>query len=194
MREPRLLEGIVEADETYLLHSRKGERNLDRRPRKRGGEAARRGLSEEQVPVLIAVARGGGTSGEVLPAVNADILGDALRPLLAPDAVLVADGGLSYPPCARKLGVRHEPLSISAGVRVRDCFHIQTVSSRHSQWKHFLDLFQGVASKCLDSDLRWFILIGLPHSRPSPRRCLTAAKERPLLLRGRSLERPPGRG
>ncbi len=38
-----MLEGITEADETYLLESDKGKRNLSRKPRKRGGSARRRG-------------------------------------------------------------------------------------------------------------------------------------------------------
>ena len=36
---PGALEGITEADETYLLESDKGKRNLSRKPRKRGGSA-----------------------------------------------------------------------------------------------------------------------------------------------------------
>ena len=36
------LRGIVEADETFVLSSRKGERNLDRKARKRGGKASKR--------------------------------------------------------------------------------------------------------------------------------------------------------
>ena len=41
------LKGIVEADETYVLTSRKGVKKLDRKPRKRGGTAQKRGLSKE---------------------------------------------------------------------------------------------------------------------------------------------------
>ena len=37
------LAGLVEADETCFRHSRKGERNLDRKPRRRAGPARRRG-------------------------------------------------------------------------------------------------------------------------------------------------------
>jgi len=60
------LRGIVEADETFVLSSRKGSRAWktgkqgdmpadppDRKPRKRGGKAAKRGLSHELVPVLV---------------------------------------------------------------------------------------------------------------------------------------------
>jgi len=42
------LRGIVEADETFVLMSRKGERKLDRKARRRGGKASKRGLSDER--------------------------------------------------------------------------------------------------------------------------------------------------
>ncbi len=45
--KPAHLHGIVEADETYFLESFKGRRNLPRSVRKRGGKAAKRGLSDE---------------------------------------------------------------------------------------------------------------------------------------------------
>ncbi len=47
--------GIVEMDETYSLYSEKGKRNIEgRKPRKRGGSSKFRGISHEQVCVLIA--------------------------------------------------------------------------------------------------------------------------------------------
>jgi transposase-like protein len=48
-------QGIVEMDETYFLFSEKGKRNIaDRKPRKRGGKAKYRGISNDQVCVLVA--------------------------------------------------------------------------------------------------------------------------------------------
>ena len=48
-------EGIVEADETYFLYSEKGKRGITgRKPRKRGGKSKYRGISKEQVCVLVA--------------------------------------------------------------------------------------------------------------------------------------------
>src|SRR5664279_6447425 len=76
------LRGIVEADETFVLASRKGERNLDRKPRKRGGKASKRGLSDELVPVLVAVDRSGSTVSAVLPSVCAAAIEAVLRPVL----------------------------------------------------------------------------------------------------------------
>ena len=85
---PDKLKRIVEADETYVLESRKGERLLKRKARRRGGKASKRGLSREQVPILTAAARGGATVSAVLPAVTADALRNALGPAVARDILL----------------------------------------------------------------------------------------------------------
>ena len=67
--QPQALTGIAEADETFFLLSFKGQRSgLARPARKRGGKAAARGLSHEQVPVLVARDRSGATMDCVLNA------------------------------------------------------------------------------------------------------------------------------
>lgn len=179
------LKGIVEADETFVLASRKGDRAWkkakenneeapDRKPRKRGGKAKRRGLSDEQVPVLMAADRTGATISAVLPAVTADAIRAVLMPVLDKDALLVTDGCASYPPCATALGVSHEAINLSAGERVRGELHIQTVNNRHSRLKDFLRARRGIATHYLDSYLKWFHLIAL-YPDPAPRYCLAEA-------------------
>ena len=79
-QNPPKLKGIVEADETYVLESRKGDRNIDRKARRRGGKASKRGLSDEQVPILVAVDRSGTTTCSVLPSVAADNVQSVLEP------------------------------------------------------------------------------------------------------------------
>ena len=175
----RKLTGIVEADETYVLESRKGARNLERAARRRGGKAGKRGLSDEQVPVLVAADRSGATVSTVLPAVNADTLRCAIEPVVDADIVLVTDGHRAYPPCAAALGVHHEALNLSSGERVRDAFHIQTVNNRHSRLKQFLRRYRGVATRYLDNYLRWFQRIELENA--SPRACLATAITRPSI-------------
>ena len=177
---PDRLAGIVEADETFVLESRKGERKLERKARRRGGKAKKRGLSREQVPILVAADRGGETLSHTLPALTADSVKDVLEPVLAPDALLVSDANHCYPPVAAALDIPHESINASAGERVRGALHIQTVNSRHSQIKGFLRARRGIATKYLDSYLRWFHLIELGN-RPSPRACLEAAMTRPYL-------------
>ncbi len=170
---PDRLAGIVEADETFVLESRKGERKLDRKPR-------RRGLSREQVPILVAADHGGETLSHILPALNAKSVKEVLEPVLAPDALLVSDANRCYPPVAAALDIPHESINASAGERVRGAVHIQTINSRHSQIKGFLRGRCGIATKDLDSYLRWFHLIEL-GDQPSPRACLEAAIARPRL-------------
>ncbi len=177
---PDWLAGIVETDETFVLESRKGERTLGRKPRRRGGKAKKRGLSREQVPILVAADRAGATLSHSLPALNADSVKDVLEPALAPDALLVSDANRCYPPVAAALDIPHESINASAGERVRGAVHIQTINSRHSQIKGFLRGFRGIATKYLDSYLRLFHLIEL-GDQLLPRACFGAAMTRPCL-------------
>ena len=184
------LKGIVEADETWFLESRKGDRVRTRaakgkpsaeRPvrkaRKRGGKATKRGLSDEQVPVLVAADRSGTTFSTVLPKVNANTLHKALAPVMDKDALLVTDGNNSYPLCATALDVSHEALNQSSGERVRGELHIQNVNNRHSRLKKFIERRYGIATKYLASYLRWYHLIVL-EKHSTPRFCLARAMER----------------
>ena len=155
-QHPPKLTGIVEVDETYVLESQKGNRNLDRKVRRRGGKASKRGLSDELVPILVAVDRSGTTTCSVLPSVTADNVQAVLEPRTEDDILLVTDGNNVYPPCAKSLGIKHEALNQSAGERVRGAFHIQTVNNRHSRFKDFLHRFRGVSTKYLGNYLRWF--------------------------------------
>ena len=108
--DSEVLKGIVEADETYVLESRKGARGLGRKARRRGGKAKKRGLSREQVPVLMAADRSGTTVSAVLPRVDA-----AARSRLPSirwsrrTPCLVSDGGRELPTLRRR--ARGEPRS-----------------------------------------------------------------------------------
>jgi len=62
----------------FSLNLNKGEKSLDRPARKRGGKAKKRGLSSEQIPVLIIRDRSGATSDAILPTVSSAALSDVL--------------------------------------------------------------------------------------------------------------------
>lgn len=69
--KPKTLAGIVEGDETFILDSFKGRRSgLPRKPRERGGKSAKRGLSADQIPVIVARDRQGATTDAVLAKLN----------------------------------------------------------------------------------------------------------------------------
>ena len=148
---------------------------LDARHGGGAAKAKKRGLSREQVPVLMAADRSGTTVSAVLPRVDdAAALTAALDPVVAKDALLVSDGGASYPPCAAALGVSHEALNRLMGERVRGDLHVQTVNSRHSRLKDFLRPRRGIATRYLDNYLSWFHLVGLAPGA-NDRACLAAA-------------------
>ena len=177
----RKLTGIVEADETCVPESRKGARNLERKARRRGGRASRRGLSDEQVPVLVVADRGGAT---VMPAVNADPLREVIAPVVDEDIVLVTDGHRACPRCAAAIGAHHEALNLSRSERVRGAFHIQiaadaAVNNRYGRLKDFLRRYRGVATRYLDNYLRWFQRLELENA--SLRACLATSIARPCI-------------
>ena len=155
--QPKTLTGIAEADETMFLLSFKGKRSgLDRKARKRGGKASKRGLSGEQVPVLVARDRAGATMDCVLNAMNITTLSAALKPFLTRDVVLCTDGSLALAAAARQLGVEHHAVNLSAGVRVDGAWHVQNVNAYHSRLKSWIRKFCGVATCYLPSYLGWF--------------------------------------
>lgn len=153
---PETLVGIAEVDETMFLLSFKGQRTLPRKARKRGGKAAKRGLSHEQVPVLVARDRAGVTADCVLKATDAATLAAALKPFVPTDIVLCTDGSSSLAAAARQLGVEHHAVNLSAGVRVDGAWHIQNVNSYHSHLKTWVRKFNGVATRYLANYLGWF--------------------------------------
>jgi len=156
LHKPEHLTGIVEADETFFLESHKGEKGLNRPPRKRGGKATKRGVSSEQVPVLIVRDRSGVTSEAILPRVTADALAEVLTPLLDSDAILCSDGHRSYQAFSRMSGVSHRPVNLSAGNRIIDkAFHVQNVNAYDSRLKGWIVRFHGVATKYLGHYLGW---------------------------------------
>jgi transposase-like protein len=154
--KPSSLHGIVEADETYFLESHKGERHLPRPPRKRGGVAKKRGLSSEQIPVLVVRDRSTATTDAVLPKANTASVTAVLAPVIDADAVLCSDSNAIYHCFAERAHIAHTPVNLSAGIRVIDhAFHIQNANAYHSRLKGWMARFHGVATKYLPNYLGW---------------------------------------
>jgi transposase-like protein len=173
---PVALDGITEADETYLLESDKGKRGLSREPRKRGGSAQQRGISDEQVCILVARDRSGRTLDFVTGKgpLTKTRLADALGAVLATDALLVSDGNPTYRAFCRAEGISHEAVNLSQGQRVNGAFHVQNVNAYHSRFKRWLDRFHGVATVYLPHYLGWRRVFE-QHPNPTPQWLLNAA-------------------
>ena len=109
--KPAGLSGIVEADETLHPKSFKGKRrDLPRASRKRGGKAAKRGLSAEQIPVIVARDRTSATIDAVLPRLEAVSITAALGQVIARPAELCCDGGAAITAFARRARIKFHVL------------------------------------------------------------------------------------
>jgi transposase-like protein len=155
---PTTLHGITEADETYILESHKGSRKIKRKPRKRGGSASKRGISNEQVCILIARDRSKQTVDFVTEhgAITKAILTAHLKPILDSDALLVSDSNPTYDAFCNAENITHEAVNLSQGQRViKGASHVQNVNAYHSRFKSWLAGFHGVATKYLPNYLGW---------------------------------------
>lgn len=168
LAQPTKLEGIIEADETFFRRSFKGQRGgLPRPAKKRGTPEKKRGLSKDQIPVLVARDRAGKTTlSTVLPQRNAMAIEAALRGRVAPDAVLCSDGFKAYRVVAKNLGLDSKivpptpkggiaPVPVSSKKRKPRVFHIQNVNAYHGNLQEWMFRFHGVATKYLENYVGW---------------------------------------
>jgi len=103
---------IVEMDETYFLYSEKGKRNLtERKARKRGGSFQFRGISKEQVCVLIARDRQKLTYSKVLVQgrIVKSRLEKAIGSKLSKSNTLCTDAWRAFKTYAKDKGLEHYP-------------------------------------------------------------------------------------
>lgn len=155
--KPKTLSGIVEGDETFILESFKGKRSgLPRKARKRGGTSAKRGLSAEQIPVIVARDRQGATTDAVLPKLNRRSIAAALGSLVTPANEFCCDGGNAIVAFGRRAGIPTHilPAPGKPNPQAPD-FHINNVNAYHGRLKEWLRRFHGVATKNLPHYLGW---------------------------------------
>ncbi len=178
-----LLDELVEADETYILESQKGVRCVDRKPRKHGEGATKRGLSNELYCVCVATDR---SNNLVAICVNrakpsSDDLVNALASHIVPQSVLLCDGATAYNKLADTLESKKVEL---VGHESYDrLYHLNTVNSLHSRIKAMFRQLRGVASKYLNRYLALFTVIvscvkyTVAESADNLRRALSAVRE-----------------
>jgi transposase-like protein len=158
------LHGIAEADETFFLHSEKGNKSISRtrQPRKRGGKAKTAGISEDQVPVVVGKDREGGIIVGVAGRgrVTAKEIEQVLSEHIDPDATLCTDAHPSFKAYAKANNLKYIQLNVSKGQRVvRKKYHIQNVNGAHSNIKKWMVKFNGVSTKYLQNYMNWYCLL-----------------------------------
>jgi hypothetical protein len=155
--KPNSLSGIVEGDETFIRESFKGRRtDMPRAPRKRGGKSTKRGISIDQIPVIVARDRQGATTDAVLPRLTRVAVTAALGGIVTPANEFCCDGGSAIVAFARKAGIPTHILPVPGKPNPQaPDFHINNVNAYHGRLKEWLRRFHGVATKNLPNYLGW---------------------------------------
>lgn len=157
-----ILDGTVEADETFFNVSYKGNHKrftLPREPHKRGHSVKAGGLSSEKVCVPCAVNEAGffyarpGKTGKV----SSDCIKKVFEGVISPDAVLCTDNEKAYISFARSRGMQLVQTDTGCRAAEKDgrTYGIQRINAYHSSLKGFLQRFRGVSTKYLENYLVW---------------------------------------
>lgn len=150
------LEGIVEADEMFVMDSEKGSHNLDRPARKRGGKR----IGSDAVSILVGLDRKGHliikNTGKGM--LKKKQLNQALSGKIAPGTIFCTDGLAAFKGFAKQEQLVHKQIIAVDKERIKEkAFHIQTVNGTHAQIRGILRRHKGVATKYLQNYLNWFV-------------------------------------
>lgn len=155
--QPKPIAGLVEIDEAYFKRSRKGERDLGRPARPRGGRIANKGRSSEDfVPVLAGRARGQPfTVDKALADMTKEEVAGALLGSVDPaKTILCSDSHKSYLQMPDMLGVACK-FFVTKKAKPAD-FHVQNVNNCHERLQTWINSkLRGVATKHLPNCLAW---------------------------------------
>lgn len=159
---PESFTGIVESDDIFFLESGKGNRNLDRTPRKRGSKATKRGISNEQIAVVVTCDRT--QNKELCVATKGRISKKDLEKVfegkLDNIETLCTDTHRSYTAFAKSKAIEHQKFNISKGQRVKNkIYHVQNVNNTAARLRTWMRPFNGVATKYLQNYMNWFMIL-----------------------------------
>lgn len=167
--EQNQLKDEIQVDETYILESNKGEKDIvteyNRKSRKRGGKASKRGISNEQVCIIVASDNQDNTVLEIagkgrLTKKNVhQTLDKKIRKQRVNRAIFVTDKHQSYREFVEQKRLIHQTVvAHNKQFTNIDGFNINRVNAIHSRLKRWFVTFNGVATKYLQNYLHYFRL------------------------------------
>lgn len=171
------MSGIAECDITKFYDSEKGNRNLDRKPRLRGGHNIKKG-SAQLVSVITLQDRSGNGAERITKHKVRLHAYDLFKVHLNPDTLLFTDGDKNL--CAAMKDVcaaaeERNPDAHTALVGKKrsrgkkdNPYHIQTVNAFHSHLRRWIAQFHGVATKYLANYVGWYRQIKEQHFKNDP--------------------------
>lgn len=152
---PTKLEGVCEADETYILESLKGKKfpqNFWRKPRKHGSVATRPGISHEYICVCAGIERDGRAIATSVNRASAgkDDIEQVFGERVGNTTVILSDGAKGYS-VLEETGLCSVLNAKDEKANKKDSFyHINTVNGFHSFIKERNRCARGFATKYLN--------------------------------------------
>ena len=159
---PDRFTSILESDEIFFLESEKGNKNLNRTARKRGGKAKTAGISKEQIAVVVNRDRKGHADMKIAARgrISKKNLDDIFEDKIENGTILCTDSHRSYSAFARSKGLKHEKILANKGQYVKDqVFHVQHVNNMAQRLRSWMNRFNGVSTKYLQNYLNWFLVL-----------------------------------
>lgn len=152
--------GITESDETFFLESSKGKKLETRKPRKRGGSASKKGISNQQVAVIVTADRDSevdlsvATLGRIKKRDIERVIGNRI----SSETILCSDSHVSYKGFALDKEIEHHAIRADLKQYVKQkVYHVQHVNAIDSRLKKWIEYqFGGVSTKYLQKYLNWF--------------------------------------
>ncbi len=151
-----IIGGIVEADETFFLQSHKGKQIKGIEGRKRGGVAQFRGISKQQIGILVAIDRDKNIISDIygrgrIKTTNIEAI---LSNKIEENSLMITDSCSAY----RKFAENHnlKLKQIPSGQHSLGKYNINRINSYHSGLKKFIKGFNGISTRYLDNYLNWF--------------------------------------
>lgn len=153
------LDGMIEADETYVLDSQKGIRVTTRKPRKHGEPATKRGLSNELMCICVAADRNGNVTARCVNRAkpSSENIVEAIGDRIAEASVFQCDGAAAYNRLVEMK--RCTKVVLSSHSEYSKVYHLNTVNGLHSRLKEMFNRFHGVSSKYLNRYLAMFVAL-----------------------------------
>lgn len=152
--------GITESDDTFFLQSLKGQKVEGRKPRKRGGSAKKRGISKEQVAVIVTADRNDKIDMSVarMGRIKKIDIENAIGHKITEGTILCSDSHVSYKGFAKDNNIEHHTIRANLKQYVKQkVYHVQHVNSIDSRLKKWIEYqFCGVSTKYLQLYLNWF--------------------------------------
>ena len=163
MMERVRLDGVVEADETFMAVSYKGHHKLEsmpRKPHRRGEKATKRGLSCEKVCIPCGINMSGLSVAKIsnLGKPSWKDIDKVLGGKIEKGSVFVTDSFRGYNRLSYDMEVDH--IRIKPKKHTEGPFNIQLLNSYHSQLKRMVNgKFRGVSTKYLNNYLVYHNLV-----------------------------------